>query len=137
VSKLDEAMAKNDASTRSAASWKKSAHHGAGEWISERLTSLALIPLTFWAAWAAFTVTGGGIPAAEAFVRAPVNALLLSLTVVIAIWHMYMGLKVIIEDYMAKPGGRGVLVFLTFLLSVVLLVACLGSIYMIYHGGRV
>ena len=125
-----------DVGARSAQDWKKSAHHGAGTWLAERFTGLALLLLTIWAAWAACKIAGTGFDGARAFVAQPLNAGLLSLTVVVAIWHSYMGLRVIVEDYFDKNEGRGVYLFLVFLLSLVLLAACLGGVYLVYQGGH-
>jgi len=125
-----------DVSARSAQDWKKSAHHGAGTWLAERFTGLALLVLTVWAAWAACKIAGTGFDGAHAFVAKPLNAALISLTVVVAIWHMYMGLRTVIEDYFDKADGRGVYLFLAFLLSLVLLAACLGGVYIVYQGGH-
>ena len=126
-----------DVGARSAQDWKKSAHHGAGTWLAERFTGLALLVLTAWAAWAAYTISGTGFDGARAFIAQPLNAGILSLTLVVAIWHSYMGLRVIIEDYFDKNEGRGFYLFLAFLLSLVLLVAGLGGLYLVYQGGHV
>ena len=125
-----------DVAARSAQDWKKSAHHGAGTWLAERFTGLALLVLTVWAAWAACKIAGTGFDGAHAFVAQPLNAGLISLTVVIAIWHMHMGLRAVIEDYFDKNEGRGIYFFLAFLLSLVLLAACLGGVYLVYQGGH-
>lgn len=120
--------------SRSSKDWKKSAKHGAGEWLAERFTSLALIPLTLWAAWGAVQIAGGGYDAALAFVRVPLNAGLAGLTVFLSVWHMYMGLKVIVDDYIATAGLRGLLTFLVFLLSAAVLIASLGALYLVHQG---
>ncbi len=117
---------------RTAADWKKSEHHGAGTWLAERFSAVALVPLTLWGAYAAFQVAGGGYQGAADFLRSPVNAGLLALTVLLTAWHMYMGLRVVIEDYIGKDEGRGVYLFLTFLLCAAVVVASLGGIYCVY-----
>lgn len=128
-----EALAKNDASTRSAQSWKTSEKHGAGEWLAERFTSLALIPLTLWAAWGAYQIAGGGFDAALTFVKNPFNMAAIAVSIVLSVWHMYMGVKVIIDDYLQGP-MRGVSIFLTFLLSAAVLIGSLGALYLVYQG---
>lgn len=129
-----EALAKNDSSTRSAQSWKKSEKHGAGEWLAERFTSLALIPLTLWAAWAAYSIAGGGFDAALAFVKSPFNMAAIAVSIVLTVWHMYMGVKVIIDDYL-RGSMRGFSIFLTFLLSAAVLIGSLGALYLLYTQG--
>ena len=118
---------------KSVKSWKQSAHHGAGEWLAERGTSLVLIPLTLWAAYAAFTVAGGGFDAAVAFARVPLNAGLIGLTMLISVWHMYMGIKVIVDDYL-QGGLRGFTMFLNILLSAALLIATGYALFVLHQG---
>lgn len=85
---------------------KVSERHGAGEWKAERLTSLVLIPLTLWGLWSGWTLSGAGFDRAMEWFALPVNAILLGLTLLISIWHMNMGLKVIVDDYIHKPSSR-------------------------------
>ena len=122
-----------DVGAKSVKSWKKSEHHGAGEWLAERGTSLVLIPLTLWAAYAAYSIAGGGFDAAVAFARMPLNAGLIGLTMLISVWHMYMGVKVIIDDYLAGP-MRGFSIFLTFLLSAALIIATGYALFVLHQG---
>lgn len=129
-----EALSKNDDSTRSAQSWKTSEKHGAGEWLAERFTSLALIPLTLWAAWGAYTIAGGGFDAALRFVKDPFNMAAIAVSIVLTVWHMYMGMKVIIDDYL-RGSMRGFSIFLTFLLSAAVLIGSLGALYLLYTQG--
>lgn len=102
---------------------KVSDRHGAGEWSAERLSSLILVPLTLWGLWSGFTLSGAGYDAALDWFRSPVNAVLLALTLVVSVWHMQMGLKVIVDDYIHKPGSRSALLGLIGLLCVLLAAA--------------
>ena len=119
---------------RSAKAWKKSAHHGAGEWLAERGTSLVLIPLTLWAMWAACQIVNHPFDQVLAFVKVPLNAGIIAFAMLIACWHMYMGVKVIIDDYIGKPGTRGALLFLLALLSLGVSIASLYGLYLIHQA---
>ncbi len=83
-----------------------SAHHGAGHWISERVSSIALIPLTLWAVYAAIHLAPLGRDLTLLWIAKPLNALLLVLTFFIGAYHMHSGLRVIIEDYIETIGAR-------------------------------
>jgi succinate dehydrogenase / fumarate reductase, membrane anchor subunit len=85
---------------------KVSERHGAGEWKAERLSSLVLVPLALWGLWSAWTLAGAGYDGVVEWFGSPVNAVLLGLTLLISIWHMNMGLKVIVDDYIHKPSSR-------------------------------
>ena len=99
---------------------KVSERHGAGEWTAERLSSLVLIPLALWGLWSAWSISGAGYDGALDWFRSPVNAVLLGLTLLISIWHMNMGLKVIVDDYIHKPSSRAALLVGIGLLCLVL-----------------
>jgi succinate dehydrogenase / fumarate reductase membrane anchor subunit len=95
---------------------KVSERHGAGDWTAERASSLVLVPLTLWGLWSGYILSGGGYDAALGWFRSPVNASLLAVTLLVSVWHMQMGLKVIVDDYIHKPGSRGALLGLIGLL---------------------
>ena len=90
---------------------KVSERHGAGEWMAERLSSLILVPLALWGLWSGWTLSGAGYDAALAWFRSPVNAVLMAVTLLASLWHMNMGLKVIVDDYIHKPVSRSALVW--------------------------
>lgn len=82
---------------------KTSEKTGAWTWIKERVSSVVLIPLTLWAVVMAVAVTGMSREEALAHVARPLNATLLVLTLLISIYHMHLGVRVIIEDYLRGP----------------------------------
>ena len=76
------------------------AHHGAGHWLSERVSSLILVPLCVWAAFAALDLAGQNYNGAVTWLHEPLNAVLSVLLVAVGFWHMHTGLRVVIEDYL-------------------------------------
>lgn len=108
---------------------KVSERHGAAEWTAERASSLILVPLTLWGLWSGFVLSGGGYDAALVWFRSPVNAVLLAVTLLVSVWHMQMGLKVIVDDYIHRPGSRSVLLGLIGLLCV--LIAAAGVFFIV------
>ena len=102
---------------------KVSERHGAGEWTAERLSSLILIPLVLWGLWSAAVLSGATYDGMMEWFSSPVNAVLLAATLLISIWHMNMGLKVVVDDYIHRPGSRGALLGLIAAICVVLAVA--------------
>jgi succinate dehydrogenase / fumarate reductase membrane anchor subunit len=102
---------------------KVSERHGAGEWVQERLSSLILVPLTLWGLWSGWVLSGGGYDGAMAWFRSPVNAVLLTVTLLVSLWHMNMGLKVIVDDYIHRPLSRTTLLGLVGLLCMILAAA--------------
>jgi succinate dehydrogenase / fumarate reductase membrane anchor subunit len=97
-----------------------SAHEGASTWLKERVSSIALIPLTIWGLCSAATISGGGFHDAAQWLRSPVNAVLLALTVLISLYHMQMGLRVVVEDYIHRLRTKGLLLLLNLFLCLAL-----------------
>lgn len=95
---------------------KEGVHH----WWTQRLTSVALVPLTIW-----FVVSLLALPALDhvtvcAWMRQSWTALLLIIFVVVATWHSQLGVRVVIEDYVHAAAARTLtLVLVTFVHAVV------------------
>jgi succinate dehydrogenase / fumarate reductase membrane anchor subunit len=88
-----------------------SSHSGVKHFWRQRMTAAALIPLAVWFAWAVLGLVGGseaqvlGYLTRSAF-GLPLNAILMGAFIVIALYHMVLGLQVIIDDYVHSPGGK-------------------------------
>lgn len=72
---------------------------GAKEWMVQRLTAVALIPLTLWFGGAVIALRGAAQDSVVTWLGAPFNMILLMLLTVIVSFHAVLGMKVIIEDY--------------------------------------
>lgn len=79
-------------------------HTGSAAFIAERITSIALVPLCLWAVWAALAIAPTGYAGAVALLHNPVNATLAALLVAISFHHTHLGMRVVIEDYVADHG---------------------------------
>jgi len=76
-----------------------SARAGVGEWRAERLSAIALIPLTLWFLVAFVLHARTGYDVCVAWLRQPLSAVLMVLLLIALFRHLDLGLKVIIEDY--------------------------------------
>jgi succinate dehydrogenase / fumarate reductase membrane anchor subunit len=76
-----------------------SARSGVGHWWWERLTAVALIPLSLWFVWLVLRLPHLDFASAHLVVATPWNTLLLILFTALGFWHGQLGLQVIIEDY--------------------------------------
>jgi succinate dehydrogenase / fumarate reductase membrane anchor subunit len=111
------------------------AHHGAGVWVRERVSSVALVGLGIWGLWSVTRFLGDGFDGAAAWLRSPVNAGFLILLIFVALYHMNLGLRVVIEDYVHKPFGKGALLFINFFLCLLLAVAAAFAVLKVAFGG--
>jgi succinate dehydrogenase / fumarate reductase membrane anchor subunit len=81
-----------------------SAKSGTQHWWAQRLTALALVPLTIWFVIAMVAATGSDYASARVFIGNPITAVLLILLIVATFHHAQLGLQVVIEDYVhTKP----------------------------------
>jgi succinate dehydrogenase / fumarate reductase membrane anchor subunit len=86
-------------------------HHGVGHFITERVSGMALIPLSLWGVFAGLKLAGAGLSTARPNGSAsPVNAVLLSLLMIVALIHLQGAVQVVIEDYIPDFTTKTVLV---------------------------
>ena len=110
---------------------------GPGHWLSERITSILLVPLSVWAVFAGFRLASVDYASAVAWLQQPFNAVMLILLVAISFIHMHAGMRVIVEDYIHKTLSKSVLLVIN--LMVCLLAASLAalSILKVALGGGI
>lgn len=74
---------------------KSGVHH----WWLQRITAVALVPLTIWFLFFLGGLIGSGYAGVATAVAQPVHAVFLIVLAVSLYWHGALGLQVIIEDY--------------------------------------
>ena len=102
------------------------AKHGAGHWLSERITSILLVPLSVWAVFAGFRLAAVDYPTAVDWLQKPFNAVMLILLMAVSFLHMHAGMRVIVEDYIHKVLTKSALLILN--LMICLLFGALGIV---------
>jgi succinate dehydrogenase / fumarate reductase membrane anchor subunit len=85
-----------------------SARGGTHHWWMQRVTSVALLPLTIWFVFAMVGLAGATYVETLLWIARPLNAVLLLALVGLTFHHTASGLQVILEDYV-KPEGRRIL----------------------------
>ena len=75
------------------------AKDGTHHWWLQRVTAVALVPLTIWFAVGVIAHVGAELSAMQAWLANPLNAALMILFVAMAFYHGYLGMQVVIEDY--------------------------------------
>ncbi|HEV2561570.1 MAG TPA: succinate dehydrogenase, hydrophobic membrane anchor protein [Rhizomicrobium sp.] len=107
------------------------AHSGTAHFWQQRVTAIALIPLAIWFGWAAMHLVGAPYDMATAFLRRPVNAVLMILFIFAALYHMTLGVQVVIEDYIEQEGGKLLLLMLNRFFAWIVGAACLFAMFKI------
>ncbi|HYW76763.1 MAG TPA: succinate dehydrogenase, hydrophobic membrane anchor protein [Gammaproteobacteria bacterium] len=108
-----------------ARSWG-SGHNGTRHWIAQRLTALALIPLGLAAVILFFWVMHLGYAQAVAVMHEPWVLLFVVLLVGVMYWHGFLGLQMIIEDYV--PNHRRAFIVITLVRFAAVALGLLGVI---------
>lgn len=88
-----------------------SSHSGVRHFWRQRVTAIALIPLSIWFAWSVLGLVGAREVQALTFLTLsplgiPLNAILMGIFIVILLYHMVLGLQVVIDDYVHSEGGK-------------------------------
>lgn len=76
-----------------------SAKGGTHHWWLQRVTSIALLPLTIWFAFSAALLAGASYEQTIAWIGRPWNAVLLLATIALVFHHTAAGIQVVFEDY--------------------------------------
>ncbi len=126
---------KNLRSPLAAARGLGSSKHGTEHWWSQRLSALALIPLSLWFVIAVITHLGANHEQFTAWLKgSPFSAIMMILTVAVTFHHGQSGVQVVIEDYVhtewAKIAGIIAVKFLSFALAA----ACIFAVLKISFG---
>lgn len=96
------------------------AGEGPGHWWAQRLSAVALVPLTLWFVVSVVRIGASDYYAVDAWLSEPVNALLAVLLVIAMTYHASLGTQVVAEDYVAAPGPRTIVLGLLRLVHVAL-----------------
>ena len=83
-----------------------SAKSGVEHFWHQRATAVALLPLTLWFVWAVAVHVGAPYERVIAFLSSPFNAAAMLLFVLAGLYHMALGLQVVIEDYVPNEGTK-------------------------------
>jgi succinate dehydrogenase / fumarate reductase membrane anchor subunit len=81
-----------------------SAKSGVHHFMVQRVTAVALIPLSLWLVWIVLEMLRLDYAAARALIAQPWNAVLTIAFVIASFWHAQLGLQVVIEDYVHTKG---------------------------------
>jgi succinate dehydrogenase / fumarate reductase membrane anchor subunit len=105
-----------------------SAKSGTHHWWAERVTAIALVPLTLWFIYAVLHLAGHPQPFVQHWVGHPINTVLLLALVAMTFHHMQLGLQVVMEDYIDSQKWQAIAILLNKAVALVLGLLCAVSI---------
>jgi succinate dehydrogenase / fumarate reductase membrane anchor subunit len=83
-----------------------SAKSGTQHFWHQRVTAVALVPLSIWFVASALAYVGAEQGAVAAYFAEPVNAVPMFLFILASTYHMSLGVQIIIEDYIHNEGPK-------------------------------
>ena len=83
-----------------------SAHHGGEHWLTERVTSIALLLLGVWLIASLLILPALDQRTLIEWLRAPSAAVPMALLIITGFRHALDGVKVVVDDYVHEEGSR-------------------------------
>jgi succinate dehydrogenase / fumarate reductase, membrane anchor subunit len=112
------------------ASTRQGAHH----WLLERVTSVALVPLTLWFIVSAVSLSGADYAEVRLWLGGPFNTTFMLLLIIALFWHTQLGLTVVIEDYVHHEMTKFVSLMLVNFAAIALGLACAVAVLKVSLG---
>lgn len=110
---------------------KEGVHH----WWMQRLTAVALVPLTLWFVVSVASMAGMDHAAATAWIASPPVAIMLVLLIGATFYHAQLGVQVVVEDYIHSEGLKLAALVLVKFASIILAITAIFSVLKIAFGG--
>jgi len=118
------------AEVRGLGSAKAGLHH----WWWQRLTAIALVPLTLWLTASLLAVGTAEYAVVLEWARRPLSALLIACFVLALYYHSYLGMQVIIEDYVSSTWQRITCLLALKLLAILPALVCVYALIKLVSG---
>jgi len=112
-----------------------SAREGTMHFWRQRLTALANIPLTLFFVGLLVSINGAGYADVRAALAHPLVALVMILVLFSGLYHMRLGMQVIIEDYVHGDGAKLALFILNTFFTVAVGVVSVFALLKLSFGG--
>ena len=112
-----------------------SAKGGTSHWWAQRVTAVALVPLSTWFVFSIINLVGVDREGLKVWVNGPVSFVLMVLFLIALFYHMQLGLQVVIEDYVHNEKNKVIALILNKLLAVFLVVSSITALMKIAFGG--
>jgi len=104
-----------------------STHRGSGHWLVQRVTAIALVPLGLWFVFSVVHLAGAPRDAMTAWITSPLSLSLMLALIVATFYHMWLGLQVVVEDYVTGESAKLAVLLLLKGLCALLALICIVS----------
>ncbi|MBN8958189.1 MAG: succinate dehydrogenase, hydrophobic membrane anchor protein [Rhizobiales bacterium] len=110
------------------------AHSGTRHFWHQRLTAVAAVPLTLIFIVVAMTLIGRNHAATVQILGSPLVAIVMMLFVLTTVYHMWLGMQVIVEDYIHHEFGKVALIMGNTFFCIAVGVACAFALLKLSFG---
>jgi len=112
-----------------------SAKDGTSHWWAQRVTAVALVPLSIWFVFSVVNLVGVDKDGFKVWLNGPGSFVLMTLFLIALFYHMQLGLQVVIEDYVHNERNKVISLVFNKLLAVFLVVSSITALMRIAFGG--
>ena len=111
-----------------------SAKSGTHHWWMQRLTAVALVPLSLWFVASLITLVTADHATVIAWLHSPLVTILCCALIVAIFYHGQLGLQVVVEDYVHTESLKLVSIVVAGFLSLLMAGACLFAVLSVAFG---
>jgi succinate dehydrogenase / fumarate reductase, membrane anchor subunit len=83
-----------------------SAKDGTGHWWAQRVSAVALVPLTLWFLFSLLLLPDLDYGTVKVWLSLPISGFLTVLLLAVLTYHSYLGTTVVVEDYVHSAGTK-------------------------------
>lgn len=83
-----------------------SAQAGTGHWWAQRVSAVALLPLSLYFVLSVIMLLGADVSQMQAYMSEPWNCALFLALIAMLFYHLSLGMRVVIEDYIPNEAKR-------------------------------
>ncbi|MBT6094678.1 MAG: succinate dehydrogenase, hydrophobic membrane anchor protein [Rhodospirillaceae bacterium] len=112
-----------------------SSNDGVGHWWAQRLTGLALVPLSLWFIFSVVGLIGADLATVKAWAGRHGNPVMLILLTIAMFHHAQLGIQVVVEDYVKSEPTKVTLLVLTKFLAALFGASCIFAVLRLSFGG--
>ncbi len=112
-----------------------SAKTGTHHWWLQRITAVALIPLSFWPIVLLDLSFNGSYQETVTWLALPLNSICMVFWILSVFYHAALGLQVVIEDYVSSEKWRITAILSTYLIFFFLMLAAIIAVLRIIMAG--
>ena len=105
-----------------------SARAGAAHWWAQRLTAIALVPLTLWFINAVVHMRGAEQTEIIMWLSSPLSLVLMLALIIATFHHLQLGLQVVVEDYVPDHAKKLISILAIKAVCVILALICIVSV---------